>query len=813
MEMPQKTELVREKTSEEAQGSFKYMGKPTKVNEDLIPLQGKGQYLDDVDLPGTLYLAYTQSPYGHARIKKIDASKAMELPGVHYVLTGEELSKNTSPFMQIAPPPSGNLKDYPLAVGSVRYFGEPVAAVVASDVYTAEDAAELVEVEYEPLPVVTDAEQALKDGAPVLHESVGNNEVWRGVWDLGDVEKALREADVVVEDTVKTHRYAAVPLETSAVLASYDESTDTITVNSVNQMPMFSLPIICAALRMPTSKFRMLLPTNVGGAFGGKIINFTHITVVAYLSKFLKAPVKYVENRSENIMSGTHNNERIFHVKIGVKKNGRVTGIKMDAIDNCGAYPRYEPAGAVIWAQVVPGIYDVQNVYVDFRQATTNKGPTGPVRGYSRIQHNFMWERMMNRVAQKLELDPAEVRRINLIRADQMPYEGPTRTIYDGGDYHKAFDTLLETIDYYNWRSKQKEARSKGKLIGIGLSAVIDSGANNFGQVKIINKNFPASGSMEVGLVMLDQFGTLVARTGTSDQGQSHATTFGQIVSEVFNTSPEQVVFQQGFDSISNVWAAFSGAYASRSAVMAGTALYYAALRLKEKVLTIAAYSLGEKEPDLEVKDAEVVSTKTGKKISFGDIATLAWLDVNRLPEDMEPGLVSYAVYKPNFTYNMPDEKKRVNNTLTYSYAIHGTVVEVDPETFEIKILKHGVVSDPGFMINPLVVEGQEMGATMHGISAALMENLVYDEDGILLTSNFWDYLVAGSKHMPDIDMKTIVTRSTSSVMGVRGVGEGGGGPIGSIVNAVEDALEPLGIKLESSNLSANEIFAKANKK
>ncbi|HKJ96233.1 MAG TPA: molybdopterin cofactor-binding domain-containing protein, partial [Thermoplasmataceae archaeon] len=533
----------------------------------------------------------------------------------------------------------------------------------------------------------------------------------------------------------------------------------------------------------------------------------------AYLSKLLKAPVKYVENRSENIMSGTHNNERIFHVKLAVRKDGRVTGAYMKAVDNCGAYPRYEPAGAVIWAQVVPGIYDVQNVYVDFSQATTNKGPTGPVRGYSRIQHNFMWERMMNRVAQKLNMDPAEVRRLNLIKAEQMPYEGPSRTIYDGGDYHKAFDTLLDTIEYGKWREKQKEARKQGKLIGIGLSAVIDSGANNFAQVKIINPHFPASGSMEVGLVMIDQFGTLVARTGTTDQGQSHATTFGQIVSEVFNTGPENVVFQQGFDSISNVWAAFSGAYASRSAVMAGTALYYAAIRLKEKVLTIAAHALGELESDLEVKDAAVVSMKTDKKLPLGDIATLAWLDVNKLPEDMEPGLVSYAVYKPDFTYNMPDEKKRVNNTLTYSYAIHGTVVEVDPETYEMKILKHGVVSDPGFMINPLVVEGQEMGATLHGISAALMENLEYDEDGILLTSNFWDYLVAGAKHMPDIDMKTIVTRSTSSVLGVRGVGEGGGGPIGSIVNAVEDALQPLGIKLLSSNLSANELYSKANKK
>lgn len=789
------------------------MGNPVKVREDVIPIQGKGQYIDDVELSGTLYLAYALSNFGHAKIKKIDTKKCMELKGVKYVLTGEELKKHMTPYMQIAPPPAGNLVDYPLAVGKVRYFGEPVAAVVATDPYIAEDAAELVEIEYEPLPVVLDAEKALKEGAPVLHDSVGNNLVWRGVWNLGNVEKALKEADYVVEDTVVTHRYAAVPLETSGVLASYDESVDTITVRSVNQMPMFALPIICGSLGMSPSKFRMILPPNVGGAFGGKIINYTHITVVAYLARLLKAPVKYVETRSENIMSGTHNNERSFHVKLGVKKNGRITGISMQAFDNCGAYPRYEPAGAVIWAQVVPGIYDVQNVYVDFNQATTNKGPTGPVRGYSRLQHNFMWERMMNRAAEKLNMDPAEIRRINLIKAEQMPYVGPSRTIYDGGDYHKAFNTLLETIEYKKWREKQKEARSKGKLIGIGLSAVIDSGANNFGQVKIINKNFPASGSMEVGLVMIDQFGGIAARTGTSDQGQSHATTFGQIVAEVFDTSPENVTFQKEFDSVSNVWAAFSGAYASRSAVMAGTALYYAAQRLKEKILTIASHAMDEPKTDLLLKDSAVESKKTHKKMALGEIATLAWLDVNRLPDDLEPGLISYAVYKPDFTYNMPDDQKRVNNTLTYSYAMHGTVVEVDPETYIVKILKHGVVSDPGFMINPTVVEGQEMGATLHGISAALMENLVYDENGVLLTSNFWDYLVAGAKQMPEIDLKTIVTRSTSSVLGVRGVGEGGGGPVGSIVNAVEDALKPLGIKLTSSSISANEIYSMTHRK
>jgi CO/xanthine dehydrogenase Mo-binding subunit len=792
----------------ESKKEYKYIGRKTKVREDVSLIQGKGHYLDDIEIPGTLYMAYATSTYGHAKIKSLDKSKCLKLPGVVAVFTGLDIKDKMSPFMQIAKPPSGDLKDYPLAVDKVRFFGEPVAAVIALDPYVAEDGAELIEVDYEPLPVVLDGEKALEESAPKIHENIGSNVVWKGIWDLGSTEEAFEKADLIVEDTVYTHRYASVPLETSSVIASYDEGDDIFTVYSVNQMPMFSLPLICGALRIPPSKFRMIVPPNVGGAFGGKIINYTHITLASYISKVLKKPVKYVETRTENIMFGTHNNERIYHVSLAVKKDGKVIGAKMNAVDNCGAYPRYEPAGAVIWAQVVPGIYDVKDVYVEFTQVVSNKGPTGPVRGYSRVQHNFMWERMMNKVAEKLGLDPSEVRIKNFIQPKDMPYVGPSNTIYDGGNYPAAFEHLLEALEYNKWREKQLEYRKKGKFIGLGLSAVIDSGANNFSQIKIINRDFPASGNSDMGFVSVDQFGDIVARTGTTDQGQSHATTFSQIVGEVFDTNPEEIKFQTGFDSTSNVWAAHSGAYASRSAVIAGTALYKAAQNVKAKVLKIAASIMGENPEDLDVKNKEVISKVTGKKIPFGQIASVAWSDIGLLPDDIEPGLMSYAMYKPDFTFNMPDERNRINNTLTYSYTMHGTLVEVDPETFQIKILKHVVVSDPGVVINPQVVEGQEMGATMHGMSAALMENIVYDEDGILLSSNFWDYNVMGSKQMPEIKLLENITRSTSSLLGVRGIGEGGGGPVGSIVNAVEDALKPLGIKLYKSNLSSNEIFS-----
>ncbi|PSO05494.1 hypothetical protein B9Q13_01745 [Candidatus Marsarchaeota G2 archaeon ECH_B_SAG-G16] len=785
----------------------KWLGKPIKLREDLLPITGKARYIDDLELPNTVYMAYTTSAYAHAKIKKIDPSKALAKPGVLCVITGEELKKHLEPFMQIAEPPAGNLKDYPLAVDKVRYFGEPVAAVVAEDRYTAEDAAELVEVEYEPLPAVVDPEDALKENAPLVHEEIGSNVVWKGIWDLGEVDAAFEQADEVIRERIVFHRYAPIPLEPNGVLAVYDETTDSFIIHSVNQMPMFSLPLICGALKTPPSKFRMLNPPYVGGAFGGKIINYTHITLAALLSKLLKRPVKYIETRSENIASGTHNNERIFYVELAVKRDGKVLGAKMRIIDNCGAYTRYEPAGAVIWSQVTPGIYAVKNIRVEFTQVVTNKGPTGPVRGYSRVQHNFMWERVMDIVAKRLALDPAEVRLKNFIPPEEMPYRGPSHTIYDGGDYPGAFRKLLDALEYQKWRKLQEEYRKQGRLIGIGFSAVIDSGANNFAQVKIINPNFPVSGNSEAAMVMIDQGGTVVAKVGTTDQGQSHETTMAQLVAEVFNMDPSRVVVPRGFDSASNVWAAHSGAYASRSAVLAGTALFLAAQKLKEKVLAIASHLLNENVEALKVENERVVSTKTGRSVSFSQIALVAWSDVVSLPEGMEPGLVSYYVYKPDWKFNKPDSKNRLNNTLTYSYTIHGSVVEVDPETFLVKILKHVVVSDPGVIINPLVVEGQEIGATMHGISAALYESLQYDEKGVLLTPNFWFYTPVGAKEMPDVELLHHITKSTSSLIGVRGIGEGGGGPIGSITNAVEDALEPLGIRINFSHVSGNKLF------
>ncbi|MEM1599948.1 MAG: xanthine dehydrogenase family protein molybdopterin-binding subunit [Sulfolobaceae archaeon] len=437
---------------------YRWIGKPVKINEDLGPIRGRGIYLDDIELPNTAYMAYLRSPLAHARIKKIDVSKAKSLKGVIAVYTGEDISKLLNPFPQISP--NSKIIDYPLAVKKVRYFGEPVAVVVAEDKYVAEDATHLIDVEYEPLPAVIDPKKALEKNAPLVHEENGSNIVWHGIWNLGDIEEAFKQADEIIEEELHFERYIPAPLETNIVIGNYDDINDIYVIYTNNVMPMFTIPLITAALNISPDKIRMIVPPNVGGSFGGKIINYTHMTLAALLSRLVKRPVKYVETRTENISSGTHTNERIFNVKVAVKRDGTILGIKIKAIDNCGAYPRYEPAGAVIWSQVTHGMYRVRNIYVEFYQVMTNKGPTGPVRGYSRIQHNFMWERIIDIIARKLGLDPVDVRLKNYIRPEEMPYEGPSGVIYDGGDYINGIKLLLKELEYEKWRELQKEYRN-----------------------------------------------------------------------------------------------------------------------------------------------------------------------------------------------------------------------------------------------------------------------------------------------------------------------------------------------------------------
>ncbi len=776
-----------------------------KRKEDRRLLTGLGKFVDDIKIPGIVFAAILRSPYAHARINKVNVDKAEKLDGVVCTLTGEEVAKLTDPFLQISSPPANRVKDYCLAVGKVHYVGEPVVAVVAETRSVAEDALELVEVDYEVLDHVLDAREALEASAPIIHEEANTNLVFRGKWDYGDMNAAMRQADKVVKRTLHFHRFSSTPIENNAFVAHYDNATGFLTINCNNQMPMFCIPWISFSLRFPSNRIRMVTG-DIGGGFGTKIISYPYMVLVSLLAKKSGRPVKWIEDRTEHLLAATHGNERMFEVEIPVKKDGTILGFKVKAWDDCGAYTRYEPAGATIWAQVTPGCYRFKNFQMEFLQVMTNKCPVGPNRGYSRMQHLWMLERSVDIVARELGLEPTEVRLKNFIRADEMPYVTPSGGVYDGGNYAGSLQKVLKLVNYWKWRKEQVNGRRKGRLIGIGLSTVLDSGTNNFGQVKITNPENPFSGNSEVARISIDGLGGIQVALGMVPQGQGHETFASQIVADEFGVNPDQVVVLMGFDSTINPYSHQSGAYASRCAVMGTGALLGAAEKIKVKAAKIAAHVMKTDPENIEFKEGHAVDRDSGKRIPLWQIGNIAWVNNVLLPEGMEPGLVAIHFWKPNFT--LPDEKWRLNQTLTYSYQSHAAVIEVDPETGKFKILKYAIVDDCGRQINPMIVEGQVHGAAAHGIGAAMYENFEYDADGQLQSSTFVDYLVPTALDIPHLVTESMQTPSLFAPKGIKGVGEGGGTPIAAISNAVEDALRPMRIEVTESHQNPQRIYA-----
>jgi carbon-monoxide dehydrogenase large subunit len=787
-----------------------WMGQPLKRKEDPRLMQGLGKFIDDLKLPQMAFAAILRSPYAHARIKRINVDKAEKMPGVICTLTGDEVARKTDPFLQISPPPANKVKDYCLAVEKVHFVGEPVAAVVAETRAIAEDALEMIEVEYERLDHVLDAKESLGPHAPILHEEAGTNLAYHGTWDYGDIETAIRQADKVVKANLHFHRFSSTPIENNGVLAYYDKATGFLNIYNNNQMPMFCIPWLSFGLRFPSNRMR-LITGDIGGGFGNKITSYPYIALVCLLAIKSERPVKWIEDRKEHLLAATHGNERSFEVEVPVLMDGTVLGLKVTAYDDCGAYTRYEPAGATIWAQVTPGVYHFKNFRMDFYQVMTNKSPVGPNRGYSRMQHMWMIERSIDLVARELHLDPADVRLKNYIRPEEMPYETPSGGIYDGGDYPEMLRRALKLADYDALREEQASERKKGKLIGIGISTVVDSGINNFGQVKMLTDQNPFSGNSEAARVIIDGLGQIQVAIGTVPQGQGHETFASQVVADELGVSPDQVTILPGFDSALNPYSHQSGAYASRCAVMGTGALLGATAKIKDKVSKIAAHLIQTSSDSIEFKDGNVFDRRSGKKLPLWQIANVAWVNNTYLPKGMEPGLVAIHFWKPDFT--VPDEKKRHNQTLTYSPQTHVCAVDLDPETGKFRIVRYVIVDDCGNQINPMIVEGQVHGAAAHGIGAAMFENYEYDDDGQLRSSTFVDYLVPSAADIPNLITQAFMTPSLFAPKGIRGVGEGGGSPLGAVANALEDALVPFGITITESHQNPQKIHQMIRKK
>jgi CO/xanthine dehydrogenase Mo-binding subunit len=793
-------------------GAKNWVGQALPRKEENRLLRGRGKFADDIKLREMLYLRFVRSPFAHAKIVSVDIAAAENLAGVICALTGAEIAAQTQPFIEIGPDPCARIKDYPLAVFKVRYQGEPVVAVVAESPGVADDAAELVQIEYEALDPVVDAEAALTDQS-ILHAEAGTNRVWNGVFEYGDVDKAFREAAYVVNiDRMHFHRFSSTPLENNVVIARWNPKDDRIYYECNNSFPSFAIQFLSAHLGVHIDRIRVET-SDIGGSFGIKITSYPQMAVCALASKKAGGrPVKWVETRTEHITSSAHGNERTFRdTRVALDKNGVITALVSRHIDDCGAYPRYEPLGCVIWSQVFPGVYRFKSARIDFTQAVTNKCPVGPNRGYSRMQHLWFLERVIDICGHELGIPTDEIRLRNYIRPEEFPYTTPNGCVYDSGNYPRMLQVAKERIGWDEWKKKQIAARKEGRLIGIGIGTTLDSGTNNFGQSQIVNPGAPFSGNSQGANCKLDIYGEVVVSVGSCPQGQGHETTAAQVVADVLNIHPDRITVRTGFDTERNVHTGFSGTYASQFAVSGLSAVHGAAQKLKTEMKRLAAFLLETREDDLEFgtgeQGPEIRATSTGESVNYWRLANIVNVNSAVLPPELYE-LTLNCRYIWRAPFKVPDKQKKYGSlTLTYASQLHLAVVEIERDTFIPRVLDYVAVDDCGTVINPPIVEGQVYGATAHGIGAAVMENCVYDAVGNMLTSTFSDYTPITAMNMPKVKYDHIETPSPHSYSGAKGMGEGGAAPIHTISAALQDALFASGIMIDDSFNNADRLF------
>ena len=773
--------------------------------EDKRLITGQGQFVDDFQHADNLHMCLVRSPYAHAKIISIDTSKAESLPGVVCTLDGQEVKQQTLPFSQIGPEPSALIEDYCLAVDKVKYQGDPVVAVIAESKHIAADAAQLVEVEYEKLPTVMTCEESLKNEV-CLHEEAGSNQTWQGVYDYGDVDKAFAEAKHIVKiDHLKFHRFSSTPLETNAVIATWNKRDEIdLLCNTVMAVP---IAMIVPALKVRTNQVR-LRTYDIGGAFGNKVTNYPYIALATLASRKAGGkPVKWVETRSEHMQAGGHGSERdYFNTEVALDENGVITALRSKHVDDCGAYPRYEPLGCVVWSQVVPASYKVKNIHIDFNQVVTNKGPCAPNRGYSRLPHIWFMERVIDICGHELGIPADVIRERNYI--DEFPYETPNGCVYDSGDFHAMLNKAKTVIGWDDWKEKQIQARTEGRTIGIGIGTTLDSGTNNFAQSQIINPFLPFSSNSQIATLKLDLDGSVTASVGSFPQGQGHETTVSQVVAEEMGMDIDSVYVKPGFDTERNNHSGTCGTYASQFAVTGLSAVHGAVVKLKAEMKKLAAHALQVDEEELEFgigeEGSEIrVKGSSDKSINYWALANMVYYNKASLPEALRSLTLNIRhTYVPPFEVPNVD-KKYGNLTLTYALQLHIAVIEVDTKTYKTKILDYAIVDDCGTVINPMIVEGQVHGAAAHGIGAALQEIMPFDDEGNVVSGSFTDYAPITINNMPDLKCSNMQTPSPFSYNGAKGMGEGGGTSIHTICAALQDALYDKSIIIKHAHNSA----------
>jgi len=777
---------------------FRYIGAKRRTKEDPRFVTGRGRYAADVQLHGMLHVAIVASPYPSARIRSIDAQAARAAPGVHYVLTGEELcSQIDSLYIGVDAP---KVKRYPLARDVVRYAGEWVVAVVAETRAQAEDAAELVEVDYESLPCVVDPEEAIRPDAAQVHPDHGGNVLFhrRFVW--GEVDEAFARAQHRLSFRARWGRSATVPIETFVALAQWDAGNEIMDVWASIQMPKFPEQL-ARALRMPANAMRVHFDVDVGGSYGVKR-GIKHTLLVCWLARRLGRPVRFLEDRLENMRGGDmHGPDRIFDMQVAFDGDGIVRAWKIRALDDVGAYAGRSPLQLGKPVSAICGPYRIPAVEYEPISVMTHKTPQEAVRGFGQSPTNFAMECTMDRVARFLGMDRVELRRRNLIRHDEFPYRIPSGTTYDSGDYHAVLDKALAAADYPALLERREAARRAGRLAGIGVSTCLEPSGGNSSFEPLFNPKNETTTWMDSCLVRVDLNGTITGVMGTSSSGQGHQTLVSTVLGEIFERDPSgiRVVHADSLNALPS-----NSPVGSRMAIMLGGAAAGAARRIRDNLMAIAAHNLGVAASDLEYRNGDIsVAGQPDRLLTWDQLVEIAHRKYHCMPPGMEPGLQAQFVWEVPTGGTLPTADGQVQMYPCYSFEVHVVYVEIDPDTGKPDLQRYVVGHDCGVMINPDIVHGMTCGGVAHGVGAALYEKFSFSDEGQLLAGTFMDYLIPSSLEVPAIDIVDHCTPSPLTTFGQKGSGEAGylGGPAG-IACAINDALAPVGAAIAQTPMS-----------
>lgn len=768
----------------------RYFGKPLRRNEDPRLLTGQALFTDDVHLPNMLHVAFVRSNYAHALIQGIDVDAAKQMPGVKAIYTAEDLGDYWKPGPLLLPPPpiEGTVfnqhTQVPLAKGKVCHSGEPIAVVVAESRYVAEDAAERVMVDYEPLPAVVHVEDALKPDAPLIHEGLDSNLNAHVIQCKGDYAAARAAADVVIRRTFRYDRGTAAAMENRGIVAEWDAKGEQLTMWDTTQAPIAIRNGLAGMLGLSEKQVRVIAPF-IGGGFGPKIMMFyPEEVLLPWIAMRLGQPVKWIEDRQENFFATTQERGQVHEAEIALRRDGRVLGVKDFFLHDAGAYAPYGLTVAINSQCTLLGQYDVANYESEFKAVFTNKPIVTPYRGAGRQHGVFVMERLLDIAARELGIDRVEIRRRNLIPPDKFPYNNEiiyqdfAPLVYDSGNYVAALDKAVELIGYERFiKEEQPRLRAEGKHVGLGLVTYVEG---------------TGIGPYEGAKVTVETSGRVSVATGVGTQGQGHYTSFAQIVAEQLDVPVENVRLVTG-DTAEFYWGA--GTFASRGAVVAGNAIHAAAVGVRKKILQKASEELEVAEEDLELVDGTVrVKGAPATAIPLGELAARANPLRGAVRPGSEPGLEATDYFGPE-------------RGATAS-GVHAMIVEVDPETMLVEIKRYIVVHDCGTVINPMILEGQIHGGVAQGIGNAFYEQLVWDENGQLLNASFMDYLLPTADTVPMIETDHVETPSPLNPLGIKGAGEAGAIPVGPLfAQAIEDALADTGLEILEIPLSPNRLF------